>query len=167
VNAIHQHLLVNHLPIFGAYFAIPILLLSLALRRERGLLLAAVFLLVVTAIGGWVSLSTGESAMDAIEGQEGKPWYKAYDEASETVLAHEERAETATWIATGAAVLGVAVLVLAHFRPVEEPLGRAWIAAALAGAVVTAAAMSYTGNAGGVIMHREIRGDELDTTSPK
>jgi len=37
----------------------------------------------------------------------------------------------------------------------------------LVGAGLTATGMAYVGNAGGVIMHREIRGDSLDTTVKK
>jgi hypothetical protein len=79
---------------------------------------------------------------------------------------HEERAETATWVATASALVGIGVLVAAHRRPAERPLGRPWLGLVLAGALATSAAMGYAGNAGGGIMHREIRGDSLDTVNP-
>jgi hypothetical protein len=70
----------------------------------------------------------------------------------------------AMWFAYPAAVLGILVVAAAHVRPPDNPLGRLWIGLVLAGAAATSGAMAWAGNAGGVIMHREIRGDSLDTT---
>lgn len=163
-NDAHLHLLVNHFPIIAPILAVPLLVLTLILRKERGLLLASVFLLVATAIGGWLSVETGERAMDELDAAEGKKWYATYDETF-AVGEHEERAEKAMPVVYATAALGLVVLFLAHRRKPEEPLGRLWIALLLLGAGATAGAMGWVGNAGGVIMHREIRGDALDTTS--
>ncbi len=166
-NAAHLHLLVNHFPIIGAFLSVPMLLLALLLRKERGLLLASVFLLVVAAAGGWVSQQTGEKAWDMIQkGQSaGAPWTD--DVQDESITLHEERAAHAMWFAVPTAVLGVVALVLARRRPPENPLSRWWILLLLVGAGLTSAGMAYAGNAGGVIIHREIRGDSMDTTKPK
>ncbi len=166
-NDAHQHLLVNHLPIFAAFLSIPMLVMTLLLRRERGLLLASVFLLVAAGLGGWLSYTSGEKAWDMIQDVEGKGtamWTSDVD--GEAILEHEERAEKASWIAGGTAVLGIAVLWAAHRRPPENPLPRWPVAGLLFCAIVTSAGMAYTGNAGGVIIHREIRGDSLDSTTP-
>ena len=162
-NAAHLHLLVNHFPIIGGFLAIPLLAMAFFLRKERGLLLAAVFLLVVTAVTGWLSVSTGDKAMDMIENQEGKPWFKVFDSARDAVDEHEERADKAMFVAVPTALLGIVVLLLAHRRAADNPLPRIWIGALFVGAVATGGAMAYVGNAGGGIMHREIRGDSLDT----
>lgn len=164
-NAAHLHLLVNHFPIIGTFLAVPLLVLAILLRKERGLLLASVFLLVVTAASGWASMQTGEKAMDMIEGQEESKWYRIYEEAD--VGEHEERAEKAMYVAVPTAVLGVVVLLLARRRTVENPLPRFWLVLLLGAAGATAGAMAWAGNAGGVIMHREIRGDSMDTTVKK
>lgn len=161
-NAAHLHLLVNHFPIIGSALAVPLLVLTLILRKERGLLLASVFLLVVTAVTAWASMSTGEDAMDMFDKNDAKDWFEPYSEAD--VGEHEERAENSMWFAVPTAAVGLFVLVLAHRRPVDRPLHRLWVALLLVGAGLTAAAMGYVGNAGGVLMHREIRGDSLDTT---
>lgn len=162
-NAAHLHLLVNHFPIVGAFLAIPVLLLALLLRKERGLLLAGVLLLVVVAATGWASVRTGENAMELLDGQEDAKWATTYQQAN--VAEHENRAETAMWFAYPAAVIGILVLAAAHVRPADNPIGRVWIGVALLGAVATSGAMAWAGNAGGVIMHREIRGDAWDTTT--
>jgi hypothetical protein len=161
-NAAHVHLLVNHFPIVGAFLAIPVLLLALLLRKERGLLLAGTLLLVVVAASGWFSVQSGEKAMDLLDGQEEAKWAETYQEAD--VGEHEDRAELAMWFAYPTAVLSILVLAAAHVRPADNPLGRVWIGVVLAAAVATGLAMAWAGNAGGVIMHREIRGDSLDTT---
>ena len=166
-NAAHLHLLVNHFPIIGTFLAIPLLVLALLLRKERGLLLASVFLLVVTAASGWASQATGEKAMEMINEQEDKKWYRTYEEAEDAVNEHEERAEKAMYVAVPTAVFGVVVLLLARRRTVENPLPRFWIVLLLGAAGATAGSMAWTGNAGGVIMHREIRGDSMDTTVKK
>ena len=165
-NAAHLHLLVNHFPIIGAFLSIPLLVLTLLLRKERGLLLASVFLLVVVAGTAWASLRTGDKAQEMIEGQEDSKWFKIYDEAD--VGEHEKRADLATWwFAVPTAAAGLVVLVLARRRAADSPLPRWPIALLLVGAALTSYRMAMAGNAGGVIMHREIRGDSMDTTSTK
>jgi hypothetical protein len=166
-NEAHQHLLVNHLPIFGAFLAVPMLLMALLLRKERGLLLASVFLLVAAALGGWISSTTGERAMAMVEKAQDKglAWSDEVDDAA--LAEHEERADKAMIPAAAVALLGVVLLVVAHRRPADRPLPRIAIAALLLGAVATSAAMAWVGNAGGVVMHREIRGDSLDSVTPK
>lgn len=162
-NAPHLHLLVNHFPIVGAFLAIPVLLLALFLRKERGLLLAGVVLLIIVAISGWASMQTGEKAKTRLETDENAKWYTTFEE-TDAADEHEDRAKVAMWFAYPAAVLGILVLAAAHVRPADNPIGRVWIAVVLAGAVATGGAMAWVGNAGGVIMHREIRGDSLDST---
>lgn len=164
-NAAHWHLLVNHFPIIGAALAVPMLVLTLVLRKERGLLLASVFLLVVTAASGWASLATGEKAETMFDNNETKDWYEPFSEAD--IEEHSDRAEKSMYYAVPTAVLGIAVLLMARRRPADNPLPPYWIGLLLVGAGLTAWAMAYTGNAGGVIMHREIRGDSMDTTVKK
>jgi hypothetical protein len=166
-NAAHLHLLVNHFPIIGAFLSVPMLVLALLLRKERGLLLASVFLLAVTAASGWISQETGEKAMDFINDKDGEGAAWASDVDDHAITEHEERAEKSMYCAVPTALLGLVVLVLAHRRPPENPLPRWWIGVLLVGAGATSAAMAYAGNAGGVIIHREIRGDSMDTTTKK
>jgi len=164
-NDAHAHLLVNHFPIVAAFLAVPMLLLALLLRKERGLLLASVFLLVVTAVGGWASLTTGEEAMDYVNDKEdsGAAWTDDVDGAA--MAEHEERAEKSMYVAAPTALLGLVALVLAHRRPPENPLPRWWFGVLLVGAGLTAVGMAWVGDAGGPIVHREIRGDSV--FSPK
>jgi len=166
-NAAHWHLLVNHFPVVAAALALPMIVLTLLLRKERGLFLASAFLLVVAALSGWLSSSTGEKAWDMVQKAQsnGASWTDDVEDAA--ISEHEERAETSTWVATGAAAIALVALVLAHRRPPDDPLPRWWIGLVFVGAAATSGAMAWTANAGGVIIHREIRGDSLDTTKSK
>jgi hypothetical protein len=168
-NDAHQHLLVNHLPVFAPVLAVPILFLAMLLRKERGLLLAAVFLLVAGAVGTWLSFESGEEAYEMIQDEQAKASPKEWsDDVDDGAIAeHEDRAEKAVWWPYGTAALGLVVLVLAHRRPIDNPLPRWPIALLLVAAGLTSAAMGWVANAGGVIVHREIRGDGLDSTAPK
>lgn len=163
-NAAHLHLLVNHFPIVGAFLAVPVLVLALILRKERGLLLAGTLLLVVVGVSGWYSVRTGKQAMEQIQDQEGKDWNVTFEETDAPGV-HEDRAELAMWFAYPTAVISILVLAAAHVRPADNPLGRVWIGVVLVAALATSGAMAWAGNAGGTIMHREIRGDSLDTTA--
>jgi formate hydrogenlyase subunit 3/multisubunit Na+/H+ antiporter MnhD subunit len=164
-NDAHAHLLVNHFPIVAAFLAVPMLLLALLLRKERGLLLASVLLLVVTAASGWASLTTGETAMEYFNDKEdsGAAWTDDVDGAA--IAEHEERAEKSMYVAVPTALVGLLALVLAHRRPAENPLPRWWFAILFVGAGLTAVAMAYVGDAGGPIVHREIRGDSVFSSS--
>ena len=123
-NDAHAHLLVNHFPIVAAFLSVPMLVFALLLRKERGLLLASVFLLVVTAASGWASLTTGEDAMDYINDKQdaGAAWTDDVDDAA--ITEHEERAENSMYFAVPTALLGLVVLVLAHRRAPDNPLPR-------------------------------------------
>ena len=49
MNDAHLHLLINHLPILGAFLSVPVLLVSLWRNRESTVLGVAVMLLVLAA----------------------------------------------------------------------------------------------------------------------
>jgi len=166
-NDAHAHLLVNHFPIVAAFLSVPMLVFALLLRKERGLLLASVFLLVVTAASGWASLTTGEDAMDYINDKQdaGAAWTDDVDDAA--ITEHEERAENSMYFAVPTALLGLVVLVLAHRRAPDNPLPRWWIGVLLVGAGLTSAGMAYVGDAGGPIVHREVRGDSVFKSEKK
>ena len=91
MNAVHLHLAINHLPIGGALLSVPLVVLALAFRNERGFLIAATLALTLTGAGALAAMQTGEPAEDAIEHLPGV--------AESLIDAHEERAEIATYLA--------------------------------------------------------------------
>ena len=140
----HLHLIINHVPIFGAAFAAVLLLVSL--RYGRAILQrTALALLVVVALGGTAAKYSGEPAEDGVRGMPGV--------TREAIKEHEELADKSF---LAAAVLGVLALgVLVRWRTTEIP--RSAALAALAGSLVVAGMMGFTGLLGGQIRHTEVR----------
>ena len=147
MSGAHLHLLVNHLPIVGAFLAIPLLGLAVLLRRDRGMLRASVVVLVLSASGAGIALGTGEPAEEQVEDLPGI--------SAPAIHTHEERAEAAAGLSVLAAVVGAGALLLAERRGQAPPLP---LAAAVAAALLSAGAMAWTGASGGVIHHEELRG---------
>jgi len=149
MNAAHLHLVINHLPIVGALLSVPLVILALAFRAERGLLTAAAVTLTLTGAGALAALQTGEPAEEVVE---------HLPEVAETLIhEHEERAEVATGLAVATAVGALALFGMTVRR--GAPLRAPWVAALLAATIATSGAMAWTGTAGGVIRHIEIRSD--------
>ncbi|MCK6528123.1 hypothetical protein L6R50_11395 [Myxococcota bacterium] len=148
MDATHLHLIVNHLPIVGVFLSIPLLLLALWRRHDRGALLAAVTVLALSGAGAGAAFLTGEPAEERVEDLPG-----ISESAVET---HEERAATATAVAGLAALSGLGLLALAWRR--SGPAPAAWFAVPIASTLVAAAAMAATGASGGAIRHSELGG---------
>jgi hypothetical protein len=144
MDGTHLHLLVNHLPILGAFGATVLLLVSLVYGRavlER----TALALLVVVAIAAGAAKFSGEPAEDAVRGLPGV-----------THDAVEEHAELGDNAFIAAAVLGVLSLgALIRWR--QTPLPRAAAYGALGGALLLSGTMAYVGLEGGRIRHTEVR----------
>ena len=140
----HIHLLVNHVPILGALFALALLAASFVwapdvLRRT------AFVVLIGTGLASAVADLTGEPAEDAVRGLPGV--------LRDAIHAHEEFAEAAY---IGAIVLAVLALIgVVRWRRTPVPRGAAVVV--LVGTVALAGAMGYTGLLGGRIRHTEVR----------
>jgi hypothetical protein len=156
MNPAHLHLLVNHFPIVGAFVSLPLLALALWRRGDRGSLLAAVTVLVVSAAGAGAAQLTGDDAEEVVEHLPG---------VSESLIhTHEERAEVATILAvvTGLGSLGILGFAI---RSGKTPLIGTVVLTA--GALATAGTMAWTGQAGGQIRHTEIRDGAPGATSER
>jgi hypothetical protein len=147
MNLAHAHLLLTHLPVVGAVFAVPLLATALLTRctAVRRVALGAV---VVVALLGLPTYFTGEGAEDVVEG---------LPAVSETLVERHEdaaaRALVALEAAGAVALLGLALTLRARQVP-------AWILlATLLVAVVAAGLLGWTANLGGQIRHPEIRAD--------
>ncbi len=147
-SGVHLHLLVNHVPIIGAAFALVLLIASYffapdVLRRT------AFAVLIVTALAGWASDLTGDPAEHAIEGFPG---------VSRTVIhAHEDMADKAFIIGGVAGVLALGALLRWRRTPVP---GGATVVMLLLTAVLSGA-MAYTGLLGGRVRHTEVRPESV------
>jgi uncharacterized membrane protein len=153
MNPAHLHLMVNHLPVFAAAFALALLLWAL-LRPSDTLRRTALVLMVVAGLGGVASDRTGEDAEHFLENQPG---------FSETYLEpHEEAAEAALIASIAAGCLAVGILVLSRGKSV----GRGSTLLATVAALVVVAAMARTAWLGGKIAHPELRDGVAAVAAP-
>ena len=154
LNAAHLHLLINHLPIFGAFLSLPLLLIAWWRRAEKGVLLCAVTIIVLASIGAGLSYLTGEKAQDIVTGMP--------TVSMKAMAEHEDRAETATVVML---VIGVAAVVLQvrEWKRTTPPAN--WVFIALIAAMLIAnAVVAWTALEGGMIRHSEVR--PVESTSP-
>ena len=143
MNAAHLHLLVNHIPVLGA-FGLLLLLAIAFVRRDSSLARLTLVFSVALALMSVGTFITGEPAEEATEHLPGI--------AESAIEPHEEAALTAT-IAFG--VLGAATLLaLVVYRRRELP--RWVVGAAFIGTLTVAGLMGWTANLGGMIRHTEI-----------
>jgi uncharacterized membrane protein len=144
LSGAHLHLLVNHVPIMGAFFALALLAASYLFAPDV-LRKTAFVALIVVALAGLASDLTGDPAEKAIEGFPG---------VSRTVIhAHEDMATKAYLIGGVIGVLALGGLVRWRRTPVP---GSATLAMLLATAFLSGA-MAYTGLLGGRVRHTEVR----------
>jgi uncharacterized membrane protein len=144
MDAIHLHLLLNHVPVIGAVIGVA-LLAAAWLRRSDELGKAALVLFVALAAISAGVFVTGEPAEELIEQLPG---------FSETLTErHEEIAEVALIVMVAVGVFSAAGLVAFRTRPLSR-----WVMpVALILALGAAGLMGYTANLGGMIRHTEIR----------
>lgn len=143
MNPAHVHLMLNHVPLFGAV-AVTILCALALLRRQQGLARGGLVVAVLTAIVGLVVYLTGEPAEELVENLPG---------VSEAVLeSHEEIALIATIVLGGYGIVALAGLV-AFRHGVTMRFTRILLVASL----VPLATIAYTAYLGGQVRHSEIR----------
>ncbi|HKE01469.1 MAG TPA: hypothetical protein VKE69_10700 [Planctomycetota bacterium] len=156
-NDVHVHLALVHLPIAGLGLALVYLLLGEVLRTPW-LVRGGALLLVLAAAGAGMAFKTGEPAEDELGKQAAKA-EAAFGDATERVHEHEEQAKIALWLAIGAGVGGLVVLVTSgKVAPGAKLGGPRWLR--IATLLVAGAAMYQVGrtaNLGGEIRHTEIR----------
>ena len=143
MNPAHLHLMLNHVPLFGA-LAVTILCAAALLKRQQGLARGGLFVAVLAAIVSLAVYLTGEPAEEMVENLPG---------VSEAVLeTHEEIALVAT------VVLGAfGVLALVSLFALRHGVTMRFTRILLALSLLPLAAIAYTAYLGGQIRHSEIR----------
>jgi len=144
INPAHIHLALNHVPVLGVLFGTILLAMGLWRRNDTIRRTSLVVLLFTGAAAGAVYL-TGEPAEELIENAAGV--------SEKRIERHEDAAAVAT---SGAALLGVAALVLL-WRARRTGLMSSRLLVAIFGlALLTTVLMAWTANLGGQIRHSEI-----------
>lgn len=152
LNGAHVHLLVNHIPVLAAGFALVFFILALW-RNSDGWLRGGLLLLVFALAGDLAAYLSGPSAVHAIAGMP-----RSSDAALE---AHHARAGYA--IVTGVIVVVVGAIALILRK--RNPQRSSWAKIALAAAtLVHALVLAWTSLAGGKINHPELQ-DAADQRS--
>ncbi|MBX7057542.1 MAG: hypothetical protein K1X75_05705 [Leptospirales bacterium] len=153
MNAVHLHLILNHLPIVAILLATVLLLASL-LVRTRGFLQAALAVLVFAGVSGAPAYFSGEEAEESAEHSESAPQQSEPD--NEVWLeAHEQAAKFGLGASIVCGLAGVGLLFWLARRP-DAGLGAAR-GAALALALFSSVILARVGQTGGRIAHPETR----------
>jgi uncharacterized membrane protein len=146
VNAAYVHLVLNHVPVLGVVFALPLLGLGV-FRRNQTLLRAGWVTLVVVGLVALPVYFSGEEAEEIVEHEPGV--------SHDAIEAHEE---IALFAAIGAGALGL-VSLGALFLSRRPDGGPAWLPmASLVLALALAGIMGATAYRGGKINHPEAHG---------
>jgi uncharacterized membrane protein len=148
MSIVHLHLLLNHVPVIGALFAV--LLLSFALLRSSNELVKAAFV-VFSLLGALavVVFLTGGPAEEIVERLPG---------FSESIT---ERHEDIALVATIMMAAFGALTLLALWVYRRRVLPRGIVVTALVIAIAVNGVMGYTANLGGQIRHTEIRSGSI------
>lgn len=144
MNAAHMHLVLNHFPIVGVVFAIPLLVLGWLLRRED-FSRAGLLLVVLAGILTIPAFFTGKSAEDVVE--------RLPKVSAAVIERHEEAAELALGLMGATAILGAIGLVAGFLK---KNLLRVFVPLTLLLCLVSTVALGWTNNLGGQIQHSEI-----------
>lgn len=159
MDGVHLHLLLNHLPVVGSLFAVPLLIYSFV-RKSDELKQLSLAILVLAALVAIPVYFTGEPAEEAVEHLAGV--------GEALIEEHEEAAKVAMvfMMLTGAFALLNLVLMKA-----KKGLANWLIAISLLLSIGSAVMMARVANLGGQIRHTEIRagnaGTQTEAEQPK
>lgn len=147
MNAVHIHLLLNHIPILGTLFGLLLLLYAIA-RGKDDIKKAGFGIFIITGLITIPVFLSGFGAAAIVQDFAG---------GSEAIIEQHQEAALITPVAVG--LLG-AVALLSLWLSRHSPNIQGWmVAAALALAVAGTGLGMWTGNLGGQIRHTEVRAD--------
>lgn len=140
----HIHLIITHLPIFGALLGTLVLIHGIWSKSIQTKI-AAFNLFIISAIGAGIAYATGEGAEEAVENIQG---------VSENIIEQHENA--AMFALVSLIVLGVSSLLAIIVANKNNILTKTTSLATLLIAVISFALVARTGYLGGQIRHTEI-----------
>jgi uncharacterized membrane protein len=145
MDAVHIHLIINHVPLILAVSALLLLIISLFNHKQeyRNIAFAG---FVVAAIFSFISFESGESAEDMVENIAGV--------THDVIENHEQAADTARWLIL---VLGVAGFAgLSYFRDDKKKGYTLFLYISMLLGIIAVGYLVYTGYLGGLIRHTEL-----------
>lgn len=144
MNAAHFHLIVNHMPLFAALFG-GLILAAGVLRKQEALAKVGLLLAVLTGVGAFVAVESGESAEEIAE--------EIAMVTESAIHEHEEAAEVALFASI---LLGVVALTALAVPEKYAAVKRAATIGSLAMTLVAFGLLGRAANLGGFIRHTEI-----------
>lgn len=154
MDAVHLHLLSNHVPIIGAFLGAVVLVVGM-IRKSPPTLAAAYWVFIIAAVVGLAAYFSGEGAEEAVEHLPGV--------SHDIIEAHEDIAKF-TLIAMGL-LGGLSIFGLLrsknHFDNIKT-LATVILLVAIASFGVGV----YTGLTGGQIRHTEVRSSAPGVSQP-
>lgn len=146
MDAVHIHLLLNHIPVICTIFAVPLFAYAL-LRKSDELKRLSLIILIFSAVVAIPVYLTGEPSEEAVE--------KLVGVSEAATEQHEDSAKLSMvfLIITGAlSLLGLVLM------KIKKPFTAGWfVLVSLLFSIATAGLMARTANLGGQIRHSEIR----------
>ena len=144
MNYAHIHLLLNHIPVIGAAFALALIFFAVLRNSDelRRASLVAVFAIALIAVPTFL---TGEPAGNLVERFPGV--------TAAMIEAHEGAAEVSLAFLGLAGLMAVVGLTLFH---AQRPVPRSYFTAFALLVIVVCGLMAWTANLGGQIRHPEI-----------
>lgn len=148
MDAVHLHLLLNHIPVLGTIFSAPLFAYAL-LRKSDELKRLSLVILVFSALVAIPVYLTGEPAEEAVE--------KLSGVSGAMLELHEDGAKVSMILMVIAGAISLLGLVLLKTK---NALAGWLVFLALVSSTMTAVSMARTANLGGQIRHSEIRADD-------
>lgn len=148
MNDAHLHLIVNHFPIIGLFFALGVLIFGV-FSKSIPLKNTAFVLLIITATFGFLSMFTGEGAERMVEDMP--------NIGHQIIHEHEELAEKFVILLYSTGILSIIGLYMNVKRHSKANL-ISYVIATLA--VVSLILAINVGTSGGEIRHTEIRNEK-------
>lgn len=154
MDATRIHLFITHLPVFGLFFGFFILLFGM-LRKDKGVKVIALSMMIVAIAGGFIASQTGEFAEETVESIAGI--------SHDAVELHEESAE-ATMLFLAA--LGVFSAIALYLEIMGKRFAKQTLMIVLGLSAFAFYFVARTAMQGGKIRHTEIFAPESPRGQP-
>lgn len=145
LDALHIHLMFNHLPIFGVFCALVVLLIAL-ISKNKTTVISAYILILIAGLGGIITHFSGENAEQIIKSE------SFYDR--NYVIVHEASAEFAFFITVVILTFSLVGIIL-NFKKNKHASKFNYFMMIIAFGALTA--YSRTAYLGGIIRHDELK----------
>ena len=153
MDATHFHLVITHLPIFGAALGMLILIFAMW-RKSATTKMAAYGMFVISAVGAGIAYATGEGAEEKVEDLPG---------VMESIISRHE--EFAMYALISMIVLGTASLIAMIVNGRANILSKTSAMVVLFLSLVSFWLVAKTGQLGGQIRHTEVRSGALQNAA--